>query len=197
MKRLKLIPLFLVLFVTAYLQAQQSTWSFDNAHSKITFSVTHLVISEVTGYFSTFKGDVTSYSDDFANSQINFEIDAASINTDNEGRDKHLKSPDFFDTEKYPKITFKGKSFTKVDEKNFKLVGDFTMKDVTKTITLDVTYGGTIKDPWGNTKAGFKIKGSVDRFDYNLKWNQALEAGGAVVGKNVDILCFVEIAKNK
>jgi polyisoprenoid-binding protein YceI len=197
MKRIKLIPLFLVLFFAAYLPAQQSSWSFDNVHSKITFTVTHLVISEVTGYFSKFNGDVTSYSDDFSNSQVNFEIEVNSINTDNETRDKHLKSADFFDAEKYPKIIFKSKSFTKVDEKNYKLVGDFTMKDVTKTITLDVVFGGLIKDPWGNTRAGFKIKGNVDRFDYNVKWNQVLEAGGAVVGKNVDILCFVELVKNK
>jgi polyisoprenoid-binding protein YceI len=197
MKQFRVLSLFVVFFIAASLQAQQATWGFDNAHSKITFTVSHLVVSEVTGYFSKFNGSVTSYSDDFANSQINFDIDVNSINTDNEARDKHLKSADFFDAEKYPKITFKGKSFAKVDEKNYKLVGDFTMKDVTKTITLDVVYGGTIKDPWGNTKAGFKIKGNVDRFDYNLKWNQVLEAGGAVVGKNVEILCFVELIKNK
>lgn len=197
MKKVKLFSLLVLFFTSSSIFAQQSTWSFDEAHSKITFSVTHLVITEVPGYFSKFKGSVTSYSDDFVNSKIEFEVDAKSINTDNESRDNHLRSADFFDTEKYPKITFKSKSFTKVDEKNYKLTGDFTIKDVTKTITLDVVYGGTIKDPWGNTKAGFKIKGQINRFDYNLKWDKLLETGGAVVSKEVELMCFVQLLKNK
>ncbi len=197
MKKLKLIPLFILLLAASSLPAQQAPWGFDGVHSKISFNVTHLVISEVTGYFGKFSGQVTSYSDDFANSKIDFEVDVKSISTDNETRDNHLRSADFFDSEKYPKITFKSKSFTKVDAKNYKLTGDFTIKDITKTITLDVVFGGTIQDPWGNTRAGFKIKGNIDRFDYNLKWNQVLEAGGAVVGKNVELVCFVELVKNK
>jgi len=196
MKKLTLF-LFVLVFTFNFVKAQQSTWNFDIAHSKISFNVTHLVISEVTGHFSSFTGKVVSKSDDFVNSEIYFEIDAKSINTDNESRDNHLRSADFFDVEKYPKIIFKSKSFTKVKGNKYKLVGDFTMKDVTKTITLDVVYGGTIKDPWGNTKAGFKISGEVNRFDYNLKWNNLLETGGAVVGKTVKINCFVELTKEK
>lgn len=196
MKKLTLF-LFVLVFTFNFVKAQQSTWNFDIAHSKISFNVTHLVISEVTGHFSSFTGKVVSKSDDFVNSEIYFEIDAKSINTDNESRDNHLRSADFFDVEKYPKIIFKSKSFTKVKGNKYKLVGDFTMKDVTKTITLDVVYGGTIKDPWGNIKAGFKISGEVNRFDYNLKWNNLLETGGAVVGKTVKINCFVELTKEK
>jgi len=196
MKKLTLF-LFVLVFTFNFVKAQQSTWNFDIAHSKISFNVTHLVISEVTGHFSSFTGKVVSKSDDFVNSEIYFEIDAKSINTDNESRDNHLRSADFFDVEKYPKIIFKSKSFTKVKGNKYKLVGDFTMKDVTKTITLDVVYGGTIKDPWGNIKAGFKLSGEVNRFDYNLKWNNLLETGGAVVGKTVKINCFVELTKEK
>jgi len=196
---MKKLTLFLLVFVFTFnfVKAQQASWSFDVSHSKISFSVTHLVISEVTGHFSSFTGKVVSKSEDFVNSEIYFEIDAKSINTDNETRDNHLRSADFFDVEKYQKIIFKSKSFTKVKGNKYKLVGDFTMKDVTKTITLDVVYGGTIKDPWGNTKAGFKISGEVNRFDYNLKWNNLLETGGAVVGKTVKINCFVELTKEK
>jgi len=196
MKKLTLF-LFVLVFTFNFVKAQQSTWNFDIAHSKISFNVTHLVISEVTGHFSSFTGKVVSKSDDFVNSEIYFEIDAKSINTDNESRDNHLRSADFFDVEKYPKIIFKSKSFTKVKGNKYKLVGDFTMKDVTKTITLDVVYGGTIKDPWGNTKAGFKISGEVNRFDYNLKWNNLLETGGAVVGKTVKLNGLVELTKEK
>ncbi|HEY9187811.1 MAG TPA: YceI family protein [Ignavibacteria bacterium] len=196
---MKKLTLFLLVFVFTFnfVKAQQASWSFDVSHSKISFSVTHLVISEVTGHFSSFTGKVVSKSEDFVNSEIYFEIDAKSINTDNETRDNHLRSADFFEVEKYPKIIFKSKSFTKVKGNKYKLVGDFTMKDVTKTITLDVVYGGTIKDPWGNTKAGFKISGEVNRFDYNLKWNNLIETGGAVVGKTVKINCFVELTKEK
>lgn len=196
---MKKLTLFLLAFVFTFnfVKAQQASWSFDVSHSKISFSVTHLVITEVIGHFSSFTGKVVSKSEDFVNSEIYFEIDAKSINTDNETRDNHLRSADFFEVEKYPKIIFKSKSFTKVKGNKYKLVGDFTMKDVTKTITLDVVYGGTIKDPWGNTKAGFKISGEVNRFDYNLKWNNLLETGGAVVGKTVKINCFVELTKEK
>ncbi|RMD51278.1 MAG: polyisoprenoid-binding protein [Ignavibacteria bacterium] len=175
----------------------QTKWSFDKAHTEVKFEVTHLVISTVTGFFKDFDGTVVTEGDNFENAQIDFTINAASIYTDNAKRDAHLKSPDFFDAEKYPEITFKGKSFTKVSDNKYKLVGDLKIKDVTKEITLDVTYNGTVKDPWGNTKAGFKLTGSVNRFDYGLKWNALIETGGAVVGKDVDIIVNVELAKKK
>lgn len=175
----------------------QSTWSFDKAHSKVTFSVTHLMISEVSGQFKEFEGKVVSKSDDFADSQIEFTIKVGSINTDNEKRDGHLKSGDFFDAEKYPTITFKSKSFKKAKGKNYKLTGDMTIRDVTKEITLDVIYYGTMKDGYGNTKAGFKITAEINRMDYGVKWNSVLEGGGVVVGETVTLVCNVELMKQK
>lgn len=175
----------------------QSKWTVDKSHSKVQFSVTHLIISEVTGQFKSFDANVEASKDDFTDAKIEFAADVNSINTDNEGRDKHLKSDDFFNAEKFPKITFVGKSFKKVGNKNYKLVGDFTIRDITKEVTLDVVYNGSVKDPWGNTKAGFKIKGEVNRFDYDLKWNSLMEAGGAVVGKTVAIVVDLELQKVK
>lgn len=175
----------------------QTKWTVDKSHSKVQFTVTHLVISEVTGQFKSFDADIEASKDDFTDAKIDFSADVNSINTDNEARDKHLKSDDFFNAEKFPELTFKGKSFTKVSGKNYKLVGDMTIRDITKEVTLDVIYNGTVKDPWGNTVAGFKIKGELNRFDYNLKWNTLIEAGGAVVGKTVDMVVDLEIKKSK
>lgn len=175
----------------------QTKWNVDKSHSNVGFSVTHLVISEVTGQFKSFNADIETKNDDFTDAKINFTIDVASISTENEGRDKHLKSDDFFNAEKFPKITFVGKSFKKVEGKKYKLVGDFTMRDVTKQITLDVVFNGTVKDPWGNTKAGFKISGELNRMDYNVKWNNLIEAGGAVVSKEVAININLELNKAK
>ena len=195
MKKL-LYSAFMVLFALLSINAQ-TKWTADKAHSKIQFSVTHLIISEVTGQFKSFDADVESSKDDFTDAKIQFSADVNSIDTDNEDRDKHLKSDDFFNAEKFPKITFKGKSFKKVDAKNYKLTGDFTIRDITKEITLDVVFNGTVKDPWGNTKAGFKIKGEINRLDYNLKWNTLMEAGGAVVGKTVTMIVDLELQKAK
>jgi len=189
---------FVVLLVLGFTFVNaQTKWGIDKSHSNVGFSVTHLIISEVTGQFKSFSAEIESSSDDFSDAKINFSIDVASISTENEGRDKHLKSDDFFNAEKFPKITFVGKSFKKVDGKKYKLVGDFTMRDVTKQITLDVVFNGTVKDPWGNTKAGFKISGELNRMDYNVKWNNLIEAGGAVVSKEVAISINLELNKAK
>jgi polyisoprenoid-binding protein YceI len=172
----------------------QQVWNFDNTHTKVEFNVTHLVISEVTGNFKTWSGKVVSSNDDFTDATIEFSIDVATVNTDNEMRDNHLKGDDFFNAEKFPKMTFKSKSFKKVSGKNYKLVGDLTIRDVTKQVEFDVVYNGQAKDPWGNTKAGFKLKGEINRFDYNLKWNVLAEAG-AVVSKEVEIIANVQLVK--
>ncbi|MFA5804704.1 MAG: YceI family protein [Melioribacteraceae bacterium] len=185
---------FMVLFALLSVNAQ-TKWTIDNAHSKVQFSVTHLIISEVTGQFKSFDGNIESFKDDFSDAKIDFSADIASINTDNEKRDAHLKSDDFFNAEKFPKMIFKGKSLKKIDGKNYKLVGDLTIRDVTKEVTLDVVYNGTVQ-AWGQTKAGFKIKGEVNRFDYNLKWNTLIEAGGAVVGKTVYFIVDLELQKS-
>ena len=191
--------LFLAAAITLFSTAlfAQTTWNVDNAHSNVKFTVTHLVISEVEGYFKNFKGSITSNNADFNDASVDFSVDINSINTDNENRDKHLKSDDFFNAEQYPNMTFKSTSFKKVSGNKYKLTGNLTIRNITKTVTFDVTYGGTVKDPWGNTKAGFKATTVINRFDYNLKWNTVTEAGGAVVGKDVTIDLKLEFAQAK
>jgi len=195
MKSIRLLAIAAFLSVTAF---GQVNWNFDKSHTNIMFSVTHMVISEVTGFFKSFNGKVTTKGDnDFSDAQIDFTIETKSIFTDNEKRDDHLRSDDFFDAEKYPQITFKSKSMKKAQGNNYKLTGELTMRDVTKTVTLDAVFGGTIKDGWGNERAAFKIRGQINRLDYNLKWNTLLESGGAVVSKEVDIIANVELIKEK
>lgn len=175
----------------------QSTWNTDNSHSNVKFTVTHLIVSEVEGYFKAYNGSIKSTNADFTDAVINFSVDVNSINTDNEMRDKHLKSDDFFNAEKFPTMTFKSTSFKKVSGNKYELQGDLTIRDITKKVSFDVTFGGTIKDPWGNNKAGFKAKGKINRFDYNLKWNTLTEAGGAVVGKDVEVTLNLEFNQAK
>ncbi len=194
MAKIRFFALFTILAVISI--NAQTKWTIDKAHSKVQFAVTHLIISEVNGLFKSFDGSIEASNSDFTDAKINFTVNVASINTENDGRDKHLKSDDFFNADKFPSITFKGKSLKKIDDKNYKLTGDFTIRDVTKEITLDVVYNGSIKDPWGNTKAGFKILGEINRFDYNLKWNSLMEAGGAVVGKTVKLVIDLELQKS-
>ena len=194
---MKKINILAIMLLTATLTFAQTKWTFDKSHSKIGFNVTHLIIAEVDGYFKNFDVTVETSGDDFSNAQIQFSADTKSIFTDNENRDNHLKSDDFFNAEKFPKLTFKSNSFTKVSGNKYKLIGDLTIRDVTKEVTLDVKFNGTVKDPWGNTKAGFKITGEINRFDYNLKWNTLMEAGGAVVSKEVTFDINVELQKQK
>lgn len=175
----------------------QGKWNIDKAHSSIKFTATHLVISEVEGSFKTFTGSMESSKPDFTDAKINFTVDVASINTDNEKRDAHLKSDDFFNAEKFPRLTFTSTSFRKLKDNKYELKGELTIRDITKPVTFAVTYGGTVKDPWGNTHAGFKATTTIDRFDYNLKWNALTEAGGAVVGKDIEIRVNVEFLPEK
>lgn len=188
--------LLLAVLVLAFsMNAQVNNWSIDKAHSSISFSVSHMVISEVDGRFDKFEGTVTNSKDDFTNAKIQLSIDIASINTGDEKRDKHLKNPDFFDAEKFPKMTFVSSSMKKTTANNYKLIGNLTMHGVTKKVTLDAKYGGTIKDPWGNTKAGFKITGTLNRTDFGLKYNSVMEAGGVMIGEEIEITCKIEIIK--
>jgi len=173
----------------------QTTWKADATHSSVKFSVSHLVVSETEGTFKVYDANVTSTKEDFTDAKIDFAIDVNSINTENEMRDKHLKSDDFFNAEKFPKILFKGASFKKVSGNKYLLEGELTIRDVTKKVKLHVMYGGTVKDPYGNTKAGFKVTGTVDRLAYGLKWNTLTEAGGAVVGKDVELTVKLELQK--
>lgn len=189
--------LFLFVAVAAVQAFAQDTWTLDKSHSSVKFAVKHLVVSETEGAFKLFNGTVKSKDDSFADAQIEFTVDVASINTEDEKRDGHLKSDDFFNAEKFPQMKFVGKSFKKAGKGKFKLTGDLTIRDVTKAVTFDVDFGGVVKDPWGNTKAGFKATTTINRFDYNLKWNTLLETGGAVVAKDVKIIANIELAKAK
>jgi polyisoprenoid-binding protein YceI len=174
--------------------AQKSTWDVDAAHTSVHFTVPHLVISEAEGNFKVFNGSVESPSADFENAVIKFDIDVTSINTDNEMRDKHLKSEDFFAADKFPKANFVSKSFKKVKGNLYKLTGDLTLRGVTKTVTFDVTYNGAGKDAYGRTVAAFKMKGKINRMEYGIKWNNAVEAGAAV-GEEVELTSRIELVK--
>lgn len=170
----------------------QTTWTIDKAHSKIGFNITHMAVSEVEGNFKDFDGSLVSKAADFNGAQVTFTAKTASIDTDIEKRDNHLKSPDFFDAAKYPEISFKG-NLVKQGGK-YKLKGDLTMHGVTKPIEFDVTYGGTINTGKGE-KAGFKISGKINRQDYGLTWNNKVPTGELVVGDEVEIIGKIELDK--
>jgi polyisoprenoid-binding protein YceI len=170
-------------------------WVIDPAHSEIHFKVKHLVIATVTGSFDKFEGTLESMSDDFSSASITFTADVNSINTNMPDRDTHLKSADFFDAANYPKVIFKSKEFKKLGESEYKLTGDITMRGVTREVTLDVEFGGTMKDPYGNLKAGFELAGKLNRKEFGLNWNAVTEAGGLVVSEEVKLQISVELVK--
>ena len=189
MKQIRSLIVALLLFGSV---SAQTTWKIDKSHSKIGFNVVHMVVAEVDGQFTDFDASVVSKSDDFNGATVEFTAKATSINTQNERRDNHLRSDDFFNAEKFPDIKFKG---TIVKEGNqYKLKGDFTMRDVTKNVTFDVTYGGSI-DTGRGMKAGFKLTGKINRKDYGLKWSNALGTGEMVVSDDVEIVCKIELDK--
>jgi polyisoprenoid-binding protein YceI len=171
-----------------------ANWTFDPTHSGIHFSVRHLMISKVRGSFNKWTGTFEYDEKDPSKSQISVSIDVNSIDTKEAQRDGHLKSPDFFDAEKFPEITFKSTSIAK-DGDDFKLAGNLTIHGVTKPVELKVESHGQGKDPWGNERAGFSVKASVSRKEFGLQWNQALETGGVVVGDKVEIEADIEAIK--
>jgi len=175
--------------------AVKTTWAIDPSHSEILFKVKHLMITNVKGEFRKFSGTIESDGNDFSDAEVNVTIDAGSIFTNDNSRDGHLKSADFFDTEIYPELTFKGSTFKKLDDANYQLRGMLTIKDVSKMVTLDVEFGGLTKDPYGNHKAGFSISGKINRKDWGLNWNAALEAGGVMVSDEVRISAEVQLVK--
>lgn len=170
----------------------QATWTIDKAHSKIGFNVTHMAVSEVEGNFKDFDGSLVTKSEDFDGAEVTFTAKTASIDTDIERRDNHLKSPDFFDAAKYPELSFKG-NLVKAGGK-YKLKGNLTMHGVTKPVEFDVTYGGKINTGKGE-KAGFKITGTLNRQDYGLTWNNKVPTGELVVGDEVEIVGKIELDK--
>jgi polyisoprenoid-binding protein YceI len=174
--------------------AETTEWAIDAAHSKIEFSVAHLVISEVEGKFKTYTGKAALDEADLTKSQVEFSADVASIDTGEPERDKHLKSPDFFDAAKYPKLTFKSTKITKAG-KGYKLKGELTIHGVTKEVTLDATVSQAVKNPWGKQVRGVKITGKLKRSDYGLTWNKTLDQGGVVVGEEVTLDLQLELNK--
>jgi polyisoprenoid-binding protein YceI len=176
----------------------ETKWSLDPAHSEIAFKVRHLMISSVKGVFREFEADISTEDNDFTTARINFSMNPASVDTGEERRDGHLKSGDFFDLVNHKKITFVSDSVKKLKKDNrYNLRGDLTIKGITKKIKLDVEFGGTIKDPYGNEKAGFVIEGIINRKDWGLNWNTVLDSGGVMVSDEVRIICEVELLKNK
>ena len=174
---------------------KQTTWSLDPAHSEITFKVKHLMIANVKGEFRKFDVKVQANDESFNQSLISASIDISSIDTNNADRDNHLKSADFFDAENFSAIEFVSSSFSQLDEENAKLTGNLTIKGVTREVVLEVETGGISKDPWGQIKAGFTVSGKINRSDFGLNWNAALETGGVLVSEEVKIQAEIQLVK--
>ncbi len=163
-----------------------ANWNLDNAHSEIEFKVKHMMISTVKGHFENFNVQVDGDSESLENAkQVTVDIKADSINTKNSQRDQHLKSEDFFASSQFPEIKFISSGINKTEDGEYKVTGDLTIKEVTKPVTFDVEFGGIGKDPWGNQKAGYTVTGKINRSDFGLTWNAALETGGVMVSEDV------------
>jgi len=178
-----------------YIYTMVTTWAIDPMHSEIQFRVRHLVISNVTGSFQQFEGRIETDQEDFSDASVWFSADIDSIFTGNEQRDGHLKSADFFDAGQYPKLSFESTSLRKVDDDAYILEGNLTLKATTRPVKLDVVYGGSVKDMYGNTKAGFEIKGKISRKEFGLTWDAVTEAGGAVISDEIRLIMNVQVAK--
>ena len=179
------------------METTKTKWAIDPVHSEIAFKVKHLMISNVKGSFKEFDATVYTTGDDFSTAEIEFSLKPASVQTGNPDRDGHLMSADFFDVANHDLITFKSDSLKSVDEDgNYELAGAMTIKGVTRDLKLEVEFGGIMQDPWGNSKAGFTLNGKINRKDWGLTWNAALEAGGVLVGEEVKINCDVELVKS-
>lgn len=193
MKTLLFNLLALIPFLT---NAQQTVSNFNRSHSSVNFEVDHMVVSETSGQFKDFSMNVKSDKADFTD-VFDITMKVESINTDDAKRDGHLKSEDFFDASKYPTITFKGRKLKQIKGNKYSVTGDLTMHGVTKTMTLNAKFNGTVKDPYGNTRAGVKVTGEIDRYAFGLKYNSAMEAGGLTIGQKVRINCNIEMIKAK
>lgn len=169
----------------------KTKWNIDTAHSEISFKVKHMMISTVTGHFQDFDASVETDNDNFINADFNFTAKIDSINTKNTDRDAHLKSDDFFNAETYPEMTFNSKSFD-----GNTLIGDLTIRDITKEVSLDVDFNGIAVDPYGQTKAGFEVAGSINRKDFNLTWSAVTEAGSIVVSDTIKLIVDLQFIKS-
>ena len=170
-------------------------WRIDRSHSEVAFKVKHLMITTVKGVFREFDASIYTSGDDFMTAEVDSWMNPASIDTHDEKRDAHLKSADFFDVENYKQITFMGNTYEKVGKDRYELYGELTIKGITKQIKLDVEFGGVMKDPWGNEKAGFSLSGKINRKDWGLNWNATLEAGGVLVSDEITISCDIQLIR--
>ena len=174
----------------------KTKWVLDPAHSEISFKVKHLMITNVKGVFKEFNASIYITGENFITSEIDFWLNPASVDTGAPDRDNHLKSADFFDIEKFKQISFIGSTCEAVgNDGSYTLYGDLTIKGIKKQVKLDIEFGGVMKDPWGNEKAGFTVNGKINRKDWGLNWNAALEAGGVLVSDDVSISCEVQLIK--
>lgn len=181
--------------MTTQTKPTTSTWTVDKTHSNVDFQVKHLMISTVRGHFRDFEATLVLDEREPANSRVSAAIDVASIDTNQPDRDAHLRSDDFFNAEAFPKLTFESRNVETNDGQAFRVTGDLTIRDVTREVTLDGELEGRIQDPWGNERAAFSAKAEISRADFNVRWNQALEAGGVVVGDKVKINFYIEAVK--
>jgi polyisoprenoid-binding protein YceI len=171
-------------------------WVIDPTHSEIGFKVKHMMFTNVSGKFDTFDAVIETEGDSFENAKIHFTGQTDSINTGNADRDNHLRSADFFDAAQFPEMKFEAASFTKINEGDYELNGNLTLHGETKPVRLAVEFGGLMKDPWGNTKAGFSITGKLNRKDWGLTWNAALETGGVLVSEEVKLSVELQFIKS-
>ena len=179
---------------TAPVAGTKTAWKLDPSHTSVEFSAKHLMITTVKGRITDIEGIIYTDEKDLKNSSVEATLKAVSLDTRTDQRDQHLRSADFLDVEKFPEIRFRS---TRIqgDKQRFKLTGDLTIRDVTKPITLDVEFEGETKDPWGGQRLGFSANGKIDRREFGLTWNQALEAGGVVVGNDIKISLEVQAVK--
>jgi len=174
----------------------KTKWAIDPAHSEIGFRIKHLMITNVSGVFKEYDASIYSTRDDLLSAEVDFWLNPLSIDTGDQKRDDHLRSADFFDTEHHKEITFTANTLENVDnDRSYEMYGDLTIKGITKRIKLDVEFAGIVKDPWGNVKAAVKLNGKINRKDWGLNWNVALEAGGVLVSDEVRISCEVQLSK--
>ena len=172
-------------------------WILDKAHSSVNFSVSHLVIARVNGTFGEFDVDFTGSASDFSDAVIETTIKTSSVNTGNEKRDGHLKADDFLNAELYPEIRFVSTGVEKTEDGRYRIIGDLTIRDITKQVVLDTKFNGVVKDPWGGTRAGFEASTTIDRFDFGVKWDSTTETGNFVAGKDVEITLLMEFVKKQ
>ena len=170
-------------------------WVLDPLHSEIGFKIKHLMITNVSGNFNKFDVKVETSGNDFATANIDVSIDVDSINTNNAQRDEHLRNADFFEAEKYPRIRFTSNKIQKIDEENYNLFGELTIKETTRPVKLALEYGGISRDPYGNLKAGFSVLGKINRHDFGVTYNAVLETGGVALGEELKILGEVQLVK--